>query len=144
MRSSYQPPAEPLTQLTRSRLHVEALSLFKALAPPIQGSGLGWSSSRLSEATGDFSASLAPTGDYIPGTETHMAPEVVTGKPCDTKVDVWSSCCMMLHMLNGCHPWTQYFRGPLCLKVSDGTQDSRRERLGATAPQRQARGGLAF
>ncbi|XP_054448944.1 mitogen-activated protein kinase kinase kinase 14 [Pteronotus mesoamericanus] len=58
------------------------------------------------------------TGDYIPGTETHMAPEVVMGKPCDTKVDVWSSCCMMLHMLNGCHPWTQYFRGPLCLKIA--------------------------
>lgn len=52
-----------------------------------------------------------------------MAPEVVMGKPCDAKVDVWSSCCMMLHMLNGCHPWTQYFRGPLCLKVSDGTWD---------------------
>ncbi|XP_077020196.1 mitogen-activated protein kinase kinase kinase 14 [Tamandua tetradactyla] len=58
------------------------------------------------------------TGDYIPGTETHMAPEVVMGKPCDTKVDIWSSCCMMLHMLNGCHPWTQYFRGPLCLKIA--------------------------
>ncbi|XP_077921972.1 mitogen-activated protein kinase kinase kinase 14 isoform X2 [Halichoerus grypus] len=58
------------------------------------------------------------TGDYIPGTETHMAPEVVMGKPCDAKVDVWSSCCMMLHMLNGCHPWTQYFRGPLCLKIA--------------------------
>ncbi|XP_037018025.2 mitogen-activated protein kinase kinase kinase 14 [Artibeus jamaicensis] len=58
------------------------------------------------------------TGDYIPGTETHLAPEVVTGKPCDAKVDVWSSCCMMLHMLNGCHPWTQYFRGPLCLKIA--------------------------
>ncbi|KAM6174920.1 mitogen-activated protein kinase kinase kinase 14 [Erethizon dorsatum] len=58
------------------------------------------------------------TGDSIPGTETHMAPEVVLGKPCDAKVDVWSSCCMMLHMLNGCHPWTQYFRGPLCLKIA--------------------------
>ncbi|XP_059991544.1 mitogen-activated protein kinase kinase kinase 14 isoform X3 [Lagenorhynchus albirostris] len=58
------------------------------------------------------------TGDYMPGTETHMAPEVVMGKPCDAKVDVWSSCCMMLHMLNGCHPWTQYFRGPLCLKIA--------------------------
>ncbi|XP_071066806.1 mitogen-activated protein kinase kinase kinase 14 isoform X2 [Dasypus novemcinctus] len=58
------------------------------------------------------------TGDYIPGTETHMAPEVVMGKPCDTKVDIWSSCCMMLHMLNGCHPWTRYFRGPLCLKIA--------------------------
>lgn len=76
------------------------------------------------KVTGDFSVSLASSGDYIPGTETHMAPEVVMGKPCDAKVDVWSSCCMMLHMLNGCHPWTQYFRGPLCLKVSDNTWDS--------------------
>lgn len=51
-----------------------------------------------------------------------MAPEVVMGKPCDAKVDIWSSCCMMLHMLNGWHPWTQYFRGLLCLKVSDGPE----------------------
>ncbi|XP_006897885.1 PREDICTED: mitogen-activated protein kinase kinase kinase 14 [Elephantulus edwardii] len=58
------------------------------------------------------------TGDYIPGTETHMAPEVVLGKPCDMKVDVWSSCCMMLHMLNGRHPWTQYFLGPLFLQIA--------------------------
>lgn len=58
-------------------------------------------------------------GNYVPGTETHMAPEVVMGKRCDCKVDVWSSCCMMLHMLNGCHPWTQYYNHPLCLKVSD-------------------------
>ncbi|XP_006833782.1 PREDICTED: mitogen-activated protein kinase kinase kinase 14 [Chrysochloris asiatica] len=58
------------------------------------------------------------TGDYIPGTETHMAPEVVMNQPCDTKVDIWSSCCMMLHMLNGCHPWTQYFLGPLFLKIA--------------------------
>ncbi|NXK93969.1 M3K14 kinase, partial [Formicarius rufipectus] len=58
------------------------------------------------------------TGNYVPGTETHMAPEVVMGKRCDCKVDVWSSCCMMLHMLNGCHPWTQYYNHPLCLKIA--------------------------
>ncbi|XP_054848242.1 mitogen-activated protein kinase kinase kinase 14 [Eublepharis macularius] len=58
------------------------------------------------------------TGDYIPGTETHLAPEVVMGKPCDSKVDVWSSCCMMLHLLNGHHPWTRYFNHPLCLKIA--------------------------
>lgn len=68
----------------------------------------------------DSVSGAAFSGDCIPGTETHMAPEVVMGKPCDAKVDIWSSCCMMLHMLNGRHPWTQYFRGPLCLKVSDG------------------------
>ncbi|NXX50785.1 M3K14 kinase, partial [Tricholaema leucomelas] len=58
------------------------------------------------------------TGNYVPGTETHMAPEVVMGKRCDSKVDIWSSCCMMLHMLNGCHPWTQYYNHPLCLKIA--------------------------
>ncbi|NXN14990.1 M3K14 kinase, partial [Indicator maculatus] len=58
------------------------------------------------------------TGNYVPGTETHMAPEVVMGKRCDCKVDIWSSCCMMLHMLNGCHPWTQYYNHPLCLKIA--------------------------
>lgn len=25
---------------------------------------------------------------------------------------------MMLHMLNGCHPWTQYYNHPLCLKIA--------------------------
>ncbi|XP_038609698.1 mitogen-activated protein kinase kinase kinase 14 [Tachyglossus aculeatus] len=60
------------------------------------------------------------TGRYVPGTETHVAPEVVMAKRCDSKVDVWSSCCMMLHMLNGCHPWTQYYNHPLCLKIAQG------------------------
>ncbi|XP_020853108.1 mitogen-activated protein kinase kinase kinase 14 [Phascolarctos cinereus] len=59
------------------------------------------------------------TGNYIPGTETHMAPEVVMGRRCDSKVDIWSSCCMMLHMLNGRHPWTQYYSRPLCLKIAN-------------------------
>ena len=77
-----------------------------------------------------FLPHLTSAGDYIPGTETHMAPEVVMGKPCDAKVDVWSSCCMMLHMLNGCHPWTQYFRGPLCLKVRESPWDGQQ----ATGP----------
>nr|XP_056720690.1 mitogen-activated protein kinase kinase kinase 14 [Euleptes europaea] len=58
------------------------------------------------------------TGDHVLGTETHLAPEVVMGKRCDSKVDVWSSCCMMLHLLNGCHPWTRYFNHPLCLKIA--------------------------
>ncbi|KAH0626940.1 hypothetical protein JD844_002247 [Phrynosoma platyrhinos] len=58
------------------------------------------------------------TGDYVPGTETHLAPEVVMGKRCDAKADVWSSCCMMLHLLNGCHPWVQYYNHPLCLKIA--------------------------
>ncbi|KAJ1136563.1 hypothetical protein NDU88_002978 [Pleurodeles waltl] len=58
------------------------------------------------------------TGDYTPGTETHMAPEIVMGKQCNSKVDIWSSCCMMLHMLNGCHPWTRYHSHPFCLKIA--------------------------
>ncbi|OCT60054.1 mitogen-activated protein kinase kinase kinase 14 [Xenopus laevis] len=58
------------------------------------------------------------TADYVPGTETHMAPEIVRGDDCDTKLDVWSSCCMMLHMLNGWHPWSRTHAPPLCLKIA--------------------------
>ncbi|XP_044152907.1 mitogen-activated protein kinase kinase kinase 14 [Bufo gargarizans] len=58
------------------------------------------------------------TGDYVPGTETHMAPEIVRGEPCDTKLDVWSACCMLLHMLNGWHPWSRTHKAPLCLKIA--------------------------
>lgn len=47
-----------------------------------------------------------------------MAPEVARGDPLSTKADVWSSCCMLLHMLNGCRPWTRYYSHPLCLQVS--------------------------
>lgn len=56
-------------------------------------------------------------GAAFPGTETHMAPEVARGdQPC-AKADVWSSCCMLLHMLNGCQPWIRYYSHPLCLQV---------------------------
>ncbi|XP_068118870.1 mitogen-activated protein kinase kinase kinase 14 [Hyperolius riggenbachi] len=58
------------------------------------------------------------TGDYVPGTETHMAPEIVRGEPCGTKLDVWSACCMLLHMLNGWHPWSRTHTAPLCLKIA--------------------------
>nr|XP_015217489.1 PREDICTED: mitogen-activated protein kinase kinase kinase 14-like [Lepisosteus oculatus]XP_015217490.1 PREDICTED: mitogen-activated protein kinase kinase kinase 14-like [Lepisosteus oculatus] len=61
----------------------------------------------------------AVVGEGLHGTETHMAPEVVRGEPCSAKADVWSSCCMMLHMLNGCHPWTRYYTHPLCLKIAN-------------------------
>lgn len=54
----------------------------------------------------------------LKGTETHMAPEVVLNEPHSSKADIWSSCCMLLHMLNGCHPWTRYYSRPLFLKVS--------------------------
>ena len=93
--------------------------MFQELTRVVIAEASAHQSSRL-----PFLSLLTFSGDYIPGTETHMAPEVVMGKPCDAKVDIWSSCCMMLHMLNGCHPWTQYFRGPLCLKVRDSTWDS--------------------
>uniref|UniRef100_A0A8C4SHI3 Mitogen-activated protein kinase kinase kinase 14 n=1 Tax=Erpetoichthys calabaricus TaxID=27687 RepID=A0A8C4SHI3_ERPCA len=55
----------------------------------------------------------------LQGTETHMAPELVNGEACSAKADVWSSCCMMLHMLNGCHPWTRYYKHPLVLKIAN-------------------------
>lgn len=57
-------------------------------------------------------------GAAFPGTETHMAPEVARGDRPRGAADVWSSCCMLLHMLNGCHPWIRYYSHPLCLQVS--------------------------
>ncbi|XP_062388573.1 mitogen-activated protein kinase kinase kinase 14 [Sardina pilchardus] len=56
-------------------------------------------------------------GYGLRGTETHMAPEVARGDVRGAKADVWSSCCMLLHMLNGCHPWTRYYAHPLCLTI---------------------------
>ncbi|XP_068160926.1 mitogen-activated protein kinase kinase kinase 14 isoform X2 [Antennarius striatus] len=56
-------------------------------------------------------------GATFPGTETHMAPEVARGDQLCAKADVWSSCCMLLHMLNGCHPWIRYYSHPLCLQI---------------------------
>ncbi|XP_075314337.1 uncharacterized protein map3k14b [Odontesthes bonariensis] len=56
-------------------------------------------------------------GAAFPGTETHMAPEVARGDRLCAKVDVWSSCCMLLHMLNGCPPWIRYYSHPLCLQI---------------------------
>ncbi|XP_028826607.1 uncharacterized protein map3k14b [Denticeps clupeoides] len=61
--------------------------------------------------------SKALRGYGLRGTETHMAPEVAKGDPRCAKADVWSSCCMLLHMLNGCHPWTRYYAHPLCLTI---------------------------
>ncbi|KAK2916521.1 hypothetical protein Q8A67_000895 [Cirrhinus molitorella] len=55
----------------------------------------------------------------LKGTETHMAPEVVLNEPRSSKTDIWSSCCMLLHMLNGCHPWTRYYSRPLYLKIAE-------------------------
>lgn len=46
-----------------------------------------------------------------------MAPEMVKGEPRGAKADVWSSCCMFLHMLSGCQPWTRYYSCRLYLKV---------------------------
>ncbi|CAJ1081446.1 mitogen-activated protein kinase kinase kinase 14 [Xyrichtys novacula] len=56
-------------------------------------------------------------GAAFPGTETHMAPEVARGDRLCAKADVWSSCCMLLHMLNGCQPWIRYYSHPLCLQI---------------------------
>ncbi|XP_007229999.2 mitogen-activated protein kinase kinase kinase 14 [Astyanax mexicanus] len=55
----------------------------------------------------------------LKGTETHMAPEVARGDQRCAKADVWSSCCMLLHMLNGCQPWIRYYSHPLCLKIAE-------------------------
>ncbi|XP_030262781.1 mitogen-activated protein kinase kinase kinase 14 [Sparus aurata] len=55
----------------------------------------------------------------LKGSETHMAPEIVKGEPRGAKADVWSSCCMLLHMLNGCQPWTRYYTCRLYLKIAN-------------------------
>uniref|UniRef100_G3PM75 Protein kinase domain-containing protein n=1 Tax=Gasterosteus aculeatus aculeatus TaxID=481459 RepID=G3PM75_GASAC len=55
----------------------------------------------------------------LKGTETHMAPEVVKGEHRGAKADVWSSCCMLLHMLNACQPWTRYYTCRLYLKIAN-------------------------
>ncbi|XP_035470607.1 mitogen-activated protein kinase kinase kinase 14 isoform X2 [Scophthalmus maximus] len=62
--------------------------------------------------------SLSGSND-MKGTETHMAPEIVKGEPRGAKADVWSSCCMLLHALNGCQPWTRYYTCRLYLKIAD-------------------------
>ncbi|XP_018619862.2 mitogen-activated protein kinase kinase kinase 14-like [Scleropages formosus] len=59
------------------------------------------------------------SGEDFPGTESHMAPEVAKGEDLGTKADVWSSCCMLLHMLNGCPPWTRYYSHPLFLTIAN-------------------------
>lgn len=56
-------------------------------------------------------------GSAFAGTETHMAPEVAKGDRLCAKADVWSSCCMLLHMLNGFQPWIRYYSPPLCLQI---------------------------
>ncbi|XP_073720244.1 uncharacterized protein map3k14b isoform X1 [Misgurnus anguillicaudatus] len=56
-------------------------------------------------------------GNVLRGTESHMPPEVARGDRRSAKADVWSSCCMLLHMLNGHQPWTRYFPHPLYLKI---------------------------
>lgn len=55
----------------------------------------------------------------LKGSETHMAPEIVKVEPRGAKADVWSSCCMLLHMLNGCQPWTRYYTCRLYLKIAN-------------------------
>ncbi|XP_069560786.1 mitogen-activated protein kinase kinase kinase 14 [Brachyistius frenatus] len=72
----------------------------------------------LSETLDDSGRSAeAFRGAALPGTETHMAPEVARGDRLCAKADVWSSCCMLLHMLNGWQPWIRYYSHPLCLQI---------------------------
>ncbi|XP_023805571.1 uncharacterized protein LOC101166422 isoform X1 [Oryzias latipes] len=62
-------------------------------------------------------SSKAVMGAAFPGTESHMAPEVAGGDRLSAKADVWSSCCMLLHMLNGCQPWIRCYSHPLCVQI---------------------------
>ncbi|MFT7797624.1 hypothetical protein Z043-100459 [Arapaima gigas] len=59
------------------------------------------------------------SGEVFPGTESHMAPEVAKGEALSSKADVWSSSCFLLHMLNGCPPWTRYYSHPLILTIAE-------------------------
>ncbi|XP_019630015.1 PREDICTED: uncharacterized protein LOC109474201 [Branchiostoma belcheri] len=53
---------------------------------------------------------VVPQRNAFPeGTQTHMPTEVAECKPHNCKVDVWSGCCVGLHMLNGCHPWIRRY-----------------------------------
>ncbi|XP_071399875.1 mitogen-activated protein kinase kinase kinase 14 [Centroberyx affinis] len=70
-----------------------------------------------SERLDNHGQSLSGSKD-LKGTETHMAPEIVNEQPRGAKADVWSSCCMLLHMLNGCQPWTRYYTCRLYLKIA--------------------------
>ncbi|CAB1341744.1 unnamed protein product, partial [Coregonus sp. 'balchen'] len=63
--------------------------------------------------------SLSASQGDLKGTETHMAPEIVKGETRGAKADVWSSCCMLLHMLIGCQPWTRYYSRPLYFKIAN-------------------------
>ncbi|XP_037112638.1 mitogen-activated protein kinase kinase kinase 14 isoform X2 [Syngnathus acus] len=63
--------------------------------------------------------SLSGSRADLKGTETHMSPEMVKGEPRGDRADVWSSCCMLLHMLNGCQPWTRYYTCRLFLKIAN-------------------------
>ncbi|KAM7137498.1 mitogen-activated protein kinase kinase kinase 14 isoform 1-T3 [Macrochelys suwanniensis] len=125
--SGYLPEDRALSYLGQALEGLEYLHAHHILHGDVKADNVLLSSDGCRALLCDFghSAHLHPdglgkclvTGCYMPGTETHMAPEVVMGKRCDSKVDVWSSCCMMLHMLNGCHPWTRYYNHPLCFKI---------------------------
>lgn len=85
------------------------------IRPPVGDLGISISEGKNTNTSN--TPTLHDAGAALPGTETHMAPEVAGGDRPSAKADVWSSCCMLLHMLNGCHPWTRYYSHPLCLQV---------------------------
>ncbi|XP_025023655.1 mitogen-activated protein kinase kinase kinase 14 isoform X2 [Python bivittatus] len=124
----YLPEDRALDYLSQTLEALEYLHAHNVLHGDVKADNVLLSGDRSHAVLCDFghAAQLHPdgirncltTGDYVPGTETHLAPEIVMGKHCDFKVDVWSSCCMMLHLLNGYHPWTQYYNHPLCLKIA--------------------------
>ncbi|KAM9716162.1 uncharacterized protein map3k14b [Menidia menidia] len=89
-------------------------------------------------------------GGAPPGTETHMAPEVAGGERPGAEADVWSSCCLLLHLLNGVPPWTRFYGPPLCLQLlaaglqkDAGRRASARQLRRKTTKALRAVGGLS-
>ncbi|KAM3821381.1 mitogen-activated protein kinase kinase kinase 14 [Vipera latastei] len=124
----YLPEDRALDYLSQTLEALEYLHAHNVLHGDVKADNVLLSGDRSHAVLCDFghAAQLHPdgirkylrTGDYVPGTETHLAPEIVMGKHFDFKIDIWSSCCMMLHLLNGYHPWIKYYNHPLCLKIA--------------------------
>lgn len=100
-------PVQSPPWLIPSKLDLEAFSTYSTLRQSRGISGADWGG----HSRGFRPPSSQPpfylttsAGDYIPRYRDPHGARGGDGQACDAKVDIWSSCCMMLHMLNGRHP----------------------------------------